>query len=153
MMKSIIMFLLNINLSVAEFFFTTQSNVSQIKILQTFKAVLITECLIKSKQTPGCKDIAIVEGKDKKFVDCYILASNDTNYDDEERFSNARSFIVSLFTLYVLFCAFMSSKETRCNNYQENFQKLTNIFIKMSENLINFFIIFVFDDFSIVILF
>ena len=99
-MKSIIMFLLNINLSVAEFFFTTQFNVSQIKILQTFKAVLITECLIKCKQTSNCKDVAIVKGNDKKFVDCYLLEGNDTNYNDEERFSNARSFTVSPFTLY-----------------------------------------------------
>lgn len=99
-MKSIIMYLLNINLSVAEFFFTTQFNISQIKSLQTFKAVLITECLIKCKQTSNCKDVAIVEGKDKKFVDCYLLASNDTNYHDEDRFSNARSFTVSPFTLY-----------------------------------------------------
>ena len=99
MMKSIIMFLLNINLSVAEFFFTAQSNASQVKILQTFKGVLMTECLIKCKQTPNCKDISIVEGKDKKIVDCYLLA-NDNNYNDEERFSNTRSFTVNTFTLY-----------------------------------------------------
>ena len=100
MVKFFIMFLLNISFSVAEYFLTTQSNVSQIKILQTFKTVLMKECLIKCKQTPDCKDIAIVKEKDKKFIDCYLLASNDTNYNDEERFSNARSFTVSLFTLY-----------------------------------------------------
>ena len=67
-MKSIIMYLLNINLSVAEFFFTTQFNISQIKSLQTFKAVLITECLIKCKQTSNCKDVVLSKERTKNLL-------------------------------------------------------------------------------------
>ena len=100
----IIQLLLNVNLFIAEFFVMTPSNVSQRKILRIFKTHLITECLLKCKNTAGCEDVATVEGKNKKSFECYLIASNEINHDVEERFlevNKLNSIEVSLFTLFV----------------------------------------------------
>ena len=97
----IFLFLLNVDLSRADFFILTPSNVSQGKILLTFKAASLGECVRKCKQTPCCEDAATVKDKDKKSLVCYLLASNESNVD-EDRFMEmriTRSVEVSLFTL------------------------------------------------------
>ena len=76
-------------------------NVSQGKILLTFKAASLRECVRKCKQTACCEDAATVKGKDKKSLDCYLLGSNETNVDEERLLEMriTRSVEVSLFTL------------------------------------------------------
>ena len=100
----IIQFFLNVNLSIAEFFVKAPSSVSQRKVLLTFKTSLITECLLKCKNTAGCKDVATVEDENKKSFMCYLIATNEINHDIEERFlevNKLSSIAVSLFTLCV----------------------------------------------------
>ena len=70
----------------------------------TFKTALITECLLKCKNTAGCKDVATVEDQNKKIIKCYFIASNEVNHDVEERYlevNKLNSIEVSLFALYV----------------------------------------------------
>ena len=94
-------FLLNLDQSMADYFILTPSNVSQGKILLTFKAASLRECVRKCKQTACCEDAATVKGKDKKSLDCYLLGSNETNVDEERLLEMriTRSVEVSLFTL------------------------------------------------------
>ena len=100
----IIQFLLNMNLFFAEFFVMTPSSVSQRKLLLTFKTHLIPECLVKCKNTAGCKDVATVEDQNKNSFECYLISSNEINHDSEERFwkvNKLNSITVSLFAIYV----------------------------------------------------
>ena len=100
----IIQFLLTVNLSIGEFFVKTPASVSQRKILLIFKTPLITECLLKCKNTAGCKDVATVEDQNKKSFECYLIASYEINHEVEEKFlevNKLSSIAVSLFTLYV----------------------------------------------------
>ena len=105
MVISIILFLLKVNLSIAEFFVKTPSSVSQRKVLLTLKTALITECLLKCKNTAGCKDVATVEDQNKRSFECHLIASNEINHEVEERFLEViklSSIAVSLFTLHLL---------------------------------------------------
>ena len=100
----IIQFLLTVNLSTGEFFVKTPASVSQRKILLIFKTPLITECLLKCKNTAGCKDVATVEDQNKKSFECYLIASYEINHEVEEKFlevNKLSSIAVSLFTLHV----------------------------------------------------
>ena len=136
----IILFLLNVNLFIAEFFVKTPSSVSRRKALLTFKTPLIAECLLKCKNTAGCKDIATVEDQNKKSFDCNLIASSEINHDvGEKRFLelNKLSLIaVSLFTLFFI-CeslklreGFMSSKNARMGQLPRRV-RLANILIKI----------------------
>ena len=132
----IIQFLLNMNLSFAEFFVMTPSSVSQRKLLLTLKTQFITECLLKCKNTAGCKYVATAEDQDKISFECYLIASNKISHDGDERFlkvNKLNSITVSLFTLMFLFYeslkwrkCFMSSKNERM------FEWLANILIKIN---------------------
>ena len=102
----IILSLLNVNLSIAEFFVNTPSIVSQRKVLLTFKTPLISECLLKCRHTAGCKDVATVKDQNKKSFECYLIANNEINHDVEERFlqvNKLSSIAVSLFTFTLCF--------------------------------------------------
>ena len=55
----------------------------QDKILLSFKAASLGEWVRKCKETPCCEDAASVKNKDKKSLDCYMLASNKSDGDDE----------------------------------------------------------------------
>ena len=104
----IFLFLLNVDLSMADFFILTPSNVSQSKILLRFKAASLGECVRKCKQTPCCEDAATVKSNDKKSLDCYLLASKESNVN-EERFLEmriTRPVEVSLFTLCIVLPGF-----------------------------------------------
>ena len=72
----------------------------------TFKTALITECLLKCKNTAGCKDVATVEDQNKKIFKCYFIASNEVNHDVEERYlevNKLNSIAVSPFALCFYF--------------------------------------------------
>lgn len=104
MVICIVLLLLNVNLSVTQFHIRTPTNVSQKRILISFNTDSIPACFQKCKETPCCKDIATVKDKDKNF-ECYLLRSNQTNDDAEERLLEVyltRSITVSLLTYYVL---------------------------------------------------
>ena len=96
-------FLLNLDQSMADYFILTPSNVSQGKILLTFKAASLGECVQKCKQTPCCEDAATVKGKDKKSLNCYLLGSNESNADEESflEMRITRSVEVSLFICFI----------------------------------------------------
>ena len=101
----IALLLLNVNLSVAQFYIRTPTNVSQKRILLSFNTNSIPTCFQKCKQTPCCKDIATVKNNDKKSFECYLLRNNETNDDAEERLLEVyltRSITVSFLTYYVL---------------------------------------------------
>ena len=92
------------NLSIAELFVKAPYSVSQRKISLTFKTPVISECLLKCKNTAGCEGIATVEDQNKKSFECNLVASNEINHDVGERFlevNKLSSIAVSLFTLYV----------------------------------------------------
>ena len=94
----IFLFLLNVDLSMADFFILTPSNVSQSKILLRFKAASLGVCVRNGKQTLN----------DKKSLDCYLLASKESNVN-EERFLEmriTRPVEVSLFTLCIFLPGF-----------------------------------------------
>ena len=100
----IIQFLLTVNISIDEFFVKTPASVSQRKILLIFKTPLISECLLKCKNTGACMDIATVEDQNKKSFECYLIASYEINHEAEENFlevNKLSSIAVSLFALYV----------------------------------------------------
>ena len=104
MVICIVLLLLNVNLSVTQFYIRTPTNVSQKRILISFNTDSIPARFQKCKETPCCKDIATVKDKDKNF-ECYLLRSNQTNADAEERLLEVyltRSIPVSLLTYYVL---------------------------------------------------
>lgn len=82
-MICVFLFLLSVDLSMADFFVLTTSNVSQDKILLSFKAASLGEYVRKCKETTFCEDAATIKSKDKKSLDCYILASNKSNVDDK----------------------------------------------------------------------
>ena len=79
----IFLFLLSMDLSMADFFILAPSNVSQDKILLSFKAASLGECVRKCKETPYCEDATSIKSNNKKSLDCYILASNKSDGDDE----------------------------------------------------------------------
>ena len=85
MVICIVLFLLDVNLSVAQFYIRTPTNVTQKRILLSFNTDSIPACFQKCKETACCKDIATVKDKDKKSFECYLLRSNETNDDAEER--------------------------------------------------------------------
>ena len=98
----IALLLLNVNLSVAQFYIRTPTNVSQKRILLSFSTDSIPTCFQKCKRTLCCKDIATVKDKDKKSFECYLLGRNETNDDTEERLLEVhltRSITVSFLTL------------------------------------------------------
>ena len=104
MVICIVLLLLNVNLSVTQFYIRTPTNVSQKRILISFNTDSIPACFQKCKETPCCKDIATNKDKDKNF-ECYLLRSNQTNADAEERLLEVyltRSMTVNLLMYYVL---------------------------------------------------
>ena len=122
MVICIILVLLNVNLSVAEFYITTPTNVSQGNILFSFNTDSLPACFQKCKETPCCKDIATVKDKDKKSFKCYLLKSHETNDDAGESLLEVkltRSITVSLLTFYVLILREFKEKFhifQRCNS-------------------------------------
>ena len=135
MMICIVLFLLNANLSVAQFYIRTPTNVTQKRILLSFNTDSIPACFQKCKETPCCKDIATVKDKDKKSFECYLLRSHETNDDAEERLVEVnltRSITVSFLTFYVLILREFKEKFhiEKVSQPFYMFEKLANIFIK-----------------------
>ena len=67
----IILLLLTVNPSVAQFYIRTPTNISQKGILLSFNTDSLPACFQKCKETPCCKDIATVKDKDKMSFECY----------------------------------------------------------------------------------
>ena len=99
MMICIILLLLNLNFSLAEFYITTPTNVSQRNILLSFNTSSIPACFQKCKETACCKDIATVKHKDKKSFECHLLNGTNDNAGGKLLEVNVtRSITVSLLT-------------------------------------------------------
>ena len=86
LMAWIVVWYFKVDLFYSEFLIIKPSKVSNRNVLKTFKLLTITECWFKCKQTADCKDIGTATDRNKRLITCYLLASDEREFENDETF-------------------------------------------------------------------